>query len=171
MKSVFVLGELRYCGVVTSGTNSRTSVYLRIGDEKAGYTDAHIEGVFHAEFSSILLRNHPEFLDKQTWQSLNPPGFKYLGNGVDAVKQGKAGQKMSNTLHAEGFLIEYSRSTQENDFNGFSARLFRGDASVWAIAENHSKIRRKLKLTIGFYQKLDATMDEAFFKGLVKQDP
>lgn len=90
LKAVYVLGGLRCCGVITSGTNSRTTVYLRIGSVKDGYTDAHIEGVFHAEFSSILLRNHAALLDKQAWQSLNPPCFKYLGNGVDAVKQGKA---------------------------------------------------------------------------------
>ena len=117
--------------------------------------------MFHAEFSSILLRNHAALFDKRAWQSLNPPGFEYLGNVVDAVKQGKAGLKLSAALHGQGFLTE-------NDFNGFAARLFGGVAHVWAIAGKHPKIRKKLELTIGFYRKLDGTMDEKLFKGLVK---
>lgn len=168
LDAVYVLDELRYYGVTTSGTNSRIRVYLNIGSEKAGYTEAHIEGVFHAEFSSILLRENPEFLDEAAWEALNPPGFKYLGNGVEAVKQKKAGQRLTETLHDQGFLIEYSQSTLENDLNGFAARLFTGDPRLWTIAEKHPKIRRKLELAIEFYQHLDATLDEAFFKGLIK---
>lgn len=124
--------------------------------------------MFHVEFSSILLRNHAALLEKQLWQALNPPGFKYLGNVVDAVKQGKAGLKLSVALHGQGFLTEYACSTLENDFNGFAARLFGGVAHVWAIAGKHPKIRKKLEPTIGFYRKLDGTMDEKFFKGQVK---
>ena len=167
LKAVYVLAELRYSGVITSGTNSRTSVYLKIGDEKRGFTDAHIEGVFHAEFSSILLRNHAVLLDKDAWQAVNPSGFKYLGNGVDAVKQKKAATTLRDDLHGQGFLVEYAQSTLENDFNGFAKMLFNGERGLWEAAERFPKIRRKLDLTLAFYQKIDASFTEAFFRSLV----
>lgn len=164
LKTVYVLSELRYRGVVTSGTNSRTCVYLKMGDERAGYTPAHVQGTFHAEFSSILMRNHPQFLDKEAWQNANPAGFQYLGDGVDAVKQGKAGLKSETALLEKGFLSQYGCSTLENDFNGLTIRLFAGDASLWALAEQYPRIRAKLQLALSFYQQLDPSFTETFFK-------
>jgi hypothetical protein len=167
LKAVYVLAELRYSGVITSGTNSRTSVYLKMGDAKKGFTDAHIEGVFHAEFSSILLRNHARHLDKDAWNAVNPPGFRYLGNGVDAVRQKVAGTVLRDDLHEKGFLVEYAQSTLENDLNGFAKMLFNGEAELWEVAARFPKVQRKLDLTLAFYQKIDAAFSEAFFRSLV----
>lgn len=168
LKTVFVLAELRYSGVITSGTNSRTSLYLKIGDEKKGFTDAHIEGVFHAEFSSILLRKHARHFDPAAWQAVNPPGFAYLGNGVDAVKQKKAGLTLREEMHQAGFLVEYAQSTLENDLNGIAKMLFNGESALWEIAARFPKIRRKLDLTLAFYQKIDPAFTETFFRKLVR---
>jgi hypothetical protein len=168
LKAVYVLAELRYSGVITSGTNSRTSLYLKIGDERKGFTDAHIEGVFHAEFSSILLRKHARYFDQAAWQAVNPPGFAYLGNGVDAVKQKKAGLTLREAMHQAGFLVEYAQSTMENDLNGIAKMLFNGESALWEIAARFPKIRRKLDLTLAFYQKIDPAFIEAFFRKLVR---
>lgn len=166
LKHVYVLAELRYSGIVTSGTNSRTAVYLKVGEPRRGFTDAHIERTFHAEFSSILLRNRPADFDAEAWLAVNPPDFVYLGTGVDAVKQRKAGLTLSDTLHQEGFLREYSRSTMENDVNGFAAMMFTGDPALWDIASRFPRIRAKLDLMLRFFQKLDPVFDEAYFRAL-----
>ncbi len=167
LKGIHVLAELRYSGVITSGTNSRTCVYLKIGDARRGYTEEHIEGVFHAEFSSILLRNCAGHLDRVAWEAVNPAGFQYLGNGVDAVKQNKAGQILREDLHEQGFFKEYAQSTLENDFNGFAKMLFNGEAERWSVAARYPKIRRKLELTLDFYRALHPGFTEAFFRSLV----
>lgn len=167
LKAVFVFAELRYSGVITSGTNSLNSVYLKTGDVKQGFTDTHIEGVFHAEFSSILLRNHAAFLDKEAWQAANPAGFQYLGNGVDAVKQKKAATTLRDDLHEQGFLVEYAQSTLENDLNGFAKMLFNGEPELWRVAAKFPKVRRKLDLSLAFYQKIDASFTEVCFRSLV----
>ncbi|WP_145293881.1 hypothetical protein [Planctopirus ephydatiae] len=166
LRTIYVLSELKYSGVITSGTNSRNAVYLKIGDVNKGFTDAHNEAVLHAELSSILLRNQPKFLDENAWKSVNPPDFKYLGSGVDAVKQKKAGLKLDERLHEQGFLKEYAQSNLENDFNAFAAMIFAGDGSIWPIAEKHAAIRKKLDLTIGFYHQLDPVFTEDYFRKL-----
>ncbi len=104
LKAVYVLSELCYRGVVTSGTNSSTSVYLKVGPDNSRYTDPYIEGTFHAEFSSILIRNHADLLDKEAWQQANPQDFTYPGDGVEAVKQGKARRSYEKSLLEQGFL-------------------------------------------------------------------
>lgn len=164
LKAVYVLSQLRYRGVVTSGTNSRTCVYVKLGDPQAGYTPAHVEGTFHAELSSILIRNHPQFLDKEAWQQANPSCFQYLGDGVEAVKQGKAGVKTETALLEKGFLSQYACSTLENDFNGLTIRLFAGDATLWTLARQYPRIQTKLEIALSFYRQLDPAYTEAFFK-------
>lgn len=165
LKKVVVLSHLRYCGVPTGGTNSATAVYVQVGDVRSGYTDEWLERVFHAEFSSILLRNLD--LDKDAWAGHNPPGFNYLGNGVDAIKQGRHGLRLEQQLHSEGFLKEYSKSTLENDFNAFAASIFAGDKAIWGLAEQFPKLQGKLKLTIAFYQAIDSNWTEAKFRSFV----
>lgn len=164
--ALYLLGELRYRGVVTSGTNSRRAVYLKIGTVQEGFTPAHVEGVLHAEFSSILIRNRPQYLDQDAWKAANPPGFAYLGDGVDAVKQGKARTRLDDALNARGFLSQYGQSTLENDFNGFAHHLWTGDPTLWQLAARHPSIQRKLTLALRFYQQLNPKLDEAFFQGL-----
>lgn len=166
LHTLYLLGELRYRGVITSGTNSRTAVYVKIGPMEKGFTARHNEGVFHAEFSSILIRNRPKFLDQEAWKAANPPGFTYLGDGVDAVKQGKARTKADSSLNAQGFLSQYSQSTLENDFNGYAARLWTGDAALWQLAKEHPPIQQKLTLVLRFYGQLHPKLDEAFFRNI-----
>lgn len=170
LRTLYLLGELRYRGVITSGTNSRTAVYVKIGPVEKGFTARHNEGVFHAEFSSILIRNRPQFLDQEAWKAAIPPGFSYLGDGVDAVKQGKARTKADSMLNAQGFLSQYSQSTLENDFNGYAARLWTGDAALWQLAKEHSPIQRKLTLVLQFYQQLHDQLDEPFFRNLISRN-
>lgn len=166
LRTLYLLGELRYRGVVTSGTNSRTDVYVKIGPVENGFTARHNESVFHAEFSSILIRNRPQFLDQDAWKAANPPGFSYLGDGVEAVKQGKASTRGDDMLNAQGFVSQYSQSTLENDFNGYAARLWTGDAALWQLAKKHPPIHRKLALVLGFYQQIHPTLDAAFFRNI-----
>lgn len=167
LSAVYVLAELEYSGVRTGGTNSRTVVYVTVGEPRLGYTDAQIEGVFHAEFSSILLRNHRRRFDAEAWRQINPPGFEYLGNGVEAVRQGRAGLALDPALHEAGFHKQYSQSTLENDFNAFAAVLFSGDATRWDTVDRYPKLARKLRLAVGLYEQIHPALTEAYFRSLI----
>ena len=170
LEAVCVLSELKFFGVSAGGTNSSSdTVYLNFGNEQKRHSDAQNEALFHAEFSSILLRNHPAAFDAEAWQRINPPGFQYLGNGVDAVRQQKAGQEPSEELERQGFLVQYSQSSVENDFNDLAAPLLSGDAALWEQAERFPKLKEKLALTVAFYHKLNPTFTEAYFCSLVKR--
>ena len=163
LKEVFAVGRLEYYGVVTGGTNSRDAVYVVIHPR---FPTVGIERVFHAEFSSILRRNHPKFLDEEAWQKINPPGFHYLGNGVQAIREGKAGQGASDALHRDGFIVQYAQSSLENDFNGIADRLFTGDTAFWNACEQHPKLMAKADLAIAFYTKLHPSFTKAWFLAL-----
>jgi dipeptidyl-peptidase-4 len=167
LKKVYGVARLEYSGVATGGTNSKTAVYVI---SNAKYSSRQIERIVHAEFSSILLRNHRRHLDTAAWQQINPPGFSYRGNGVQAVREGKASGTFKESLHQEGFLHDYSQASLEEDFNSYAGCLFIGDEELWKTMDRHPKIKAKASLVMAFYEKLDAQFSETFFASLRRDE-
>ena len=163
LQAVYVLGGLEYRGVATGGAISRDAVYVVVGNR---YSAAVVERVFHAEFSSILLRNDPQFFDADRWQQINPPGFQYLGSGVEAVRRKQASNRLQPALHENGFLHDYSQASIEEDFNSHAALLFMGDPAYWEAVERYPLVRAKAELTMDFYGRLDAAFSREFFPAL-----
>lgn len=168
LRKVYVVSRLEYFGIATGGTNSRTAVYVA---NNGKYRSRSIEEVFHAEFSSILLRNRAKDFDEAAWRAINPPDFAYRGNGVQAIKKGEAGQRLDSELNKAGFVIEYAESSLENDFNAIAGRLFMGDDAFWRVAEQYPKVMAKVDLAIAFYAKLDASFTKEKFLSLRQPEP
>ena len=168
LKVIYVLHKLKYCGINASGTNSKSNVYVVNRGSHQGYTDSWIEGTFHAEFSSILLRNSPQHLDKLAWKKQNLQPFKYGMSGVQAVKLGKSRQELDRSFHVKGFLHQYATSTVENDFNSIAEQLFLGNPRLWTAARKHQRINNKMMLVIAFYHKIDPRFSKSFFVNLAR---
>ena len=165
---VYVVGRLAYSGVPTGGTNSRNSVYLANSGKAS---DAVLEGIFHAEFSSILLRNLPLNFDANLWQEINPSDFHYLGSGVQAIKQQRASQQLDEDLQKAGFLHAYAQASLEEDFNSIAARLLMGDAALWRAVAQFPKVKEKTEMVMAFYGRLDAQFTRAWFESLRRAGP
>src|SRR5688500_18070620 len=67
VKKIYVLDDIYFYGVRYGGTNSIDRVYITNRGLDKGYSDQFIERLFHAEFSSILLRNLSYYMNKTTW--------------------------------------------------------------------------------------------------------
>lgn len=163
LKTVYVVGGLEYFGVSTGGTNSRNAVYVVSGRK---FSTADLERIFHAEFSSILLRNFPDSLDQAAWRQINLADFKYRGSGAQAVKDKQVSVALRDDLHSQGFLNEYAQASLEEDFNSFAGRLFLGDAKLWSVIEKHPKVRAKSELVIAFFEKCDVSLTRDYFRSL-----
>lgn len=165
LQRVYVVGSLAYRGVPTGGTNSRSAVYLA-NTGKASNSDSALEGIFHAEFSSILLRNLPQQLDTKRWREINPPDFRYLGSGVQAIKWQQASRRLDADLHSAGFLHAYAQASLEEDFNSIAARLLMGDEGLWGAVAQFPKVKEKTDLVISFYGGQDAQFTQSWFQAL-----
>lgn len=163
LQRVFVVGKLAYSGVPTGGTNSRSAVYLANSGKAS---DAVLEGIFHAEFSSILLRNLPQHLDTKRWLEINPPDFRYLGSGVQAIKQQQASRRLDAALQEAGFLHAYAQASLEEDFNSIASRLLMGDEALWRSVAQFPKVKEKTMLVMAFYSRLDPQFTRAWFEAL-----
>lgn len=166
LDSVYVVEKLRFRGVSAGGTNSKNNIYLANRGIEKGDTNRFIESVFHAELSSILLRNKPQYIDKTSWLDINPSTFKYGRSGVDAIKKGMSSQVSDTTNYNRGFFTEYATSSFENDFNSVSKRVFIGDAHFWTTVNKYPPLKEKVALVVQFYNQVDPRFTLDYFKGL-----
>lgn len=151
LKKIYLLGRLEYSGAVTAGTRSKSAIYLVC---RPSYSSFDFERILHAEYSSILFHQFPQHFDHDAWHKLNPPDFKYLGGGVQAVRSGKSSRHFDDALQEQGFLHQYAQASIEEDFNSHAARLLIGDAAYWQAVERHPKLKAKSDFVSRFYANI-----------------
>jgi len=165
LAQVFVFKSMKFYGLPYGGTNYHSTVFLSDDSENPLFTNEYIEQVFHHEFSSILIRNYPEYFDKTKWLLLNPPGFKYGKGGADAISQGTASMDLDPSLIIQGFLSEYSTASLEEDINVLVQNLFTGGREFWSELELNDAIREKTRILISFYHRINPVFTESYFRG------
>lgn len=169
LKEVYILNYISFYGVEYGGTNSNDVVYITNQGGINGYTDEYIEQIFHAEFSSIILRNYAgEDFDKD-WCSINPKEFRYGDGGVSEIKTGKAGLDYTEYYFKNGFLYEYAMSGSENDFNSIAKNLFCPSKHFWNLYGKYINISKKINHTIKLYHSADTTFNLIYFKNFNRQ--
>ncbi len=152
LKTVFLMSDLEFYGKSYGGTHSRTAVYLRIGNDKRIWSDVFLTSRLHSEFSSILIQNYD--FPTTRWQALNTAGFKYSGSGVEVLGTKKLYGQTEELLE-QGFLVRYSQSSLENDFNMLSDWLFTRPEKLAELCQKHELLASKRTLAIEFYASID----------------
>jgi hypothetical protein len=168
LKAVYFLKDMKFYNVGYGGTNSTDALYLTNDGIASGYTNLYLEQTFHHEFSSILYRNFPSYMDNAAWKAANVNNFDYNDPeaGVGAIRNNESSQDLDTTLCAKGFLTQYSLSGMENDINTFAQNMFSPSENFWLYADRYPRINKKVKLLIAFYNKIDPIFTEAYFRNL-----
>lgn len=159
LKKIYVLKDIDFYGQSFGGTNSTDIIYLT----NVGYTDQFLEQLFHAEFSSILLRNYSSYFDETKWKSNNTNKFKYGKDGVDALKNNLCSEKFDGKFNEKGFINQYATSSMENDFNSFAKNIFLPKPEFKELIKKYDLIKSKRTLFIEFYGKIDKTFSDDYF--------
>lgn len=161
---IYVLNSIEFHGISISGTISGRNVYIAY----PGIADILVELTFHHEFSHILFNNFRNYFDRESWEKANPNSFQYGKGGLAFIKQNRPSNLFDATLHEEGFLNEYSRSSLDEDFSSIAAHLFLGSVRFWKIVSQYPRIKEKTDLVVAFYHNIDSEFDESFFKSIAK---
>ena len=171
LKAVYFLKSMSFFGVGYGATNSNDVVYISSNGMAKGYTDFYLEKSFHHEFSSILFRNYPSVLDTVEWKKANGNGFDYNDpeNGVGAIRSKKSSEELDTALARIGMLTQYAMSSLENDVNTIAQNLFLPDNNFWDITDHYPLIRKKVKLLIAFYNKINPIFTEQYFRKINTQ--
>jgi hypothetical protein len=169
LTSVYLFKSMKFYGVPYGGTNFRNYIYLASDETNPNFTDAFVEGVFHHEFSSILMRNYAAYFDRNGWMKINPEGFRYGNGGTAAIINGEASLAFDYLLNEQGFLTRYSQSSLEEDANVFAQHLFDDNWEFWSIVEVNEKVRQKATLLINFYHSIDPEFTEEYFRNFYRR--
>ena len=157
------MDEIEFFGQAFGGTNSRDAVYLSNKGKDNGYSNFYLEQLFHAEFSSILLRNFNYWFNAENWLRINPSDFDYGDGGVQALKDDRDSESPDKRWNKMGFINQYATSSMENDFNSFAKNLWRPREGFYNLVETYPAIKSKRELTIEFYQMLHSSLTKEFF--------
>ena len=150
LEHIYLLGKLSFQERDYGGTHTGKSMYI-VWDRSRKYTPEFVLERLHSEFSSILRDQHA-FPNGQ-WNEVNPAGFTYSGTGFEMLGSASI-YDATETDQDNGFLVQYSKSSLENDFNIMSAWLFTRPAELDALGLQHERLQRKLTLTEAFYESL-----------------
>ncbi len=170
LKAIYFLKSISFYDVGYGGTNSTDALYLTDDGTGTGYSDLYLEQTFHHEYSSILYRNHPSFINEKEWKKANIKDFDYNDpeNGVGAIRNNESSQDLDTALCKKGFLTQYSLSGIENDINTFAQNIFSPSEGFWKIVDQYPRIKKKVKILIDFYNKIDDHFTDDYFKKLNK---
>lgn len=168
LRTVYFLKSMKFFDVGYGGTNSSDALYLTNNGTELGFTELYMEQTIHHEYSSILYRRHPQWLDTRAWMTANISGFNYNDpeNGVGAIRNNASSQELDSNLCKKGFLTQYSQSSLENDLNTFAQNLFSPSEGFWQLADRFPRINKKVKLFISFYHRIDPAFTEEYFRKL-----
>jgi len=100
LKNVYFLKTMKFYDVAYGGTNSNDALYLTNNGKANGYTDLYLEQTFHHEYSSILFRNHPSYLNERLWLKANTSDFAYTDpeQGIGAIRNNQSSQDLDTAL-------------------------------------------------------------------------
>ncbi len=166
LKAVYFLKEMQFFNTPFGGTNSADNLYLTSNGISLGYTNDYLEQTFYHEFSSILFRNHPGYLDTAAWNKANEPGFIYNdpAEGVGAIQNHQSSQDIDTILCNKGILTQYALSAMENDLNTLAQNLFCPKQGFWKAVDKYPRLKIKVKLLIDFYGRFNPAYRENYFR-------
>ncbi len=153
LTDIFLSEELVFYGKNFGGSNSKSGLYIQSQSQNAarGVSDEFLLGLLYSEFSSILYRNYQ--FPKAEWAAVNPNDFKYVGTGR-AMLGSKNLYGQTEDLMRKGFLIKYSQSNIENDFNMITRWLFTKRKKLNELCEKYPKIKVKREIAERFYKTI-----------------
>ncbi len=155
LNKIYVVQTLQFYGLRYGGTNSLTNIYLC----NRGFSDEWLEMAFHAEFSSLLLRQNNQAFDRGQWNLLNDSAMHYGQSGVEALKTGNTSIVFNEELAGKGFLYPYALSSFENDFNSIAENLMMDRKEFWDLAKSHPRIMAKTRMVMQFYLHINKQFD------------
>lgn len=157
LTDIYLLSDLHCFDREFGGTNSTSSVYLRVGTRADGYTDRVLLATLHEEFSSILFRQYD--FPTGVWQELSGGEYAYPNNSVEILGEAGLKEVASEDLLRRGFLTRYAASSLENDYNEYAGWMFVWPDLLCNYGSHYPTIQAKASMVNAFYRSIQPQME------------
>lgn len=154
LTDIYLIKGLKFYGRSFGGTYDNSAIYISSEGQSEAHTEEYLLSTMHSELSSIFFCNYWSEFPRKAWYAANVEGWEYKGTGVEMLGQEDIfGQ--SEELLGRGFLVKYSQSSLENDFNMFAFWAFTRAERLEELAAKYERIKKKYELVVQFYEKID----------------
>ena len=165
LKAIYFAGVFEDDGLKYSGTYDqyRKIVYIVDNGQK---NDTRAMRTFHHEFSSLLLKNHPFWID--LWIDNNPKNFRYFRekySWTTIVKKVNLITKGSEQDYEKGFMRVHGQTSIENDFNEYSGMILTNPEKFKKLMDKYPRLRGKFLVWLKFYHEIDPIFTEEYLFG------
>lgn len=166
VSQIFIGGTLTYNGRSVGGFQFLGIIFIATGDKDAGApTDEFVTRALHHEISHSLLDANWTRFDAGRFQANLPPGFAYNNEntGVVLEKYGSANEDvMSLELLRSGFLVEWAKRNQNEDFASYAEVLLARPGVLFELFKPDSRVGRKARIVREFYLSIDPRFEQMF---------
>lgn len=164
LKSIHFAGEIEHDGFNYAGSYDpfRHIIFL-VSD---GWSDEKYPiGIFHHEFSSLLLKSHSLVINP--WFDQNPANFEYLYDSRRGRREiyESVSPKGTEKDFENGFMSSYGQTDFENDFNEYSKMIFTYPMRFKELMNRYPRVRGKFLAWLKFYQEIDPVFTETYLFG------
>ena len=155
LSHIFLTGNLEVCGQERDSWIWHTRLYVGNLSMSRGYSDSHLEGYMHRDFSRMLVSHYSHLFPVRQWQAANEAGWQY------AIVQGEPGDleekpySRSDDLLERGFLVNYSQKDMTADFAMFAYWFFTKPEELERLSSRYDRIKKKHSLVKGFYNAIE----------------
>jgi hypothetical protein len=156
IKSLNLFNKIKFRGSSAGGIHHNGHIWLTIGNYPEYSINTIYQEILHHEFSSIIYRQS-EFEKKLVWKKISPNyeySIKFLKKCLDNIEFGNASGE--DILH-KGFLLNYSATDDENDFNVYAEYMFVHPKKIKSFYQRHPLVVKKAKLFKEFYREAGYT--------------
>ncbi len=157
LKTIALAKRMSFYGVDYGATCGPGVIFMAVRPEM---DEDYLFLAFHHELAHLLLHQKP-FQNLKRWEALNPGGFVYPNNAIQAagIKRGMTQPEML----AQGFLSDFCRSSFSEDFCYFSAFFFLDPGRYHYLLEQYPKLKAKFELWLDYYHDLDPRFTAEYF--------
>jgi hypothetical protein len=150
IRSVYLFKNLKYRDIAVGGLSNGKDILVCLDNYSGSIKHVYLRTLFH-EFSSNIYKAAP-FYKKIQWKT---SGSEYENNNVflkKCLEDYDFCNKTSRDLLQNGFIKNYSRTNEENDFNVYAEMLYTNPAGLKALAKEYPLIKIKLNIVKSFYR-------------------
>lgn len=158
IKSLNLFNRIIFRGSRAGGFHHSGHVWLTIGNYPEEKIPIIYQEILHHEFSSIIYKQ-PSLFDKTLiWKKISP-GYEYslqfLKKCLDNINFGNAS---NDEILYKGYLLNYSTTDDENDFNVYAEHVFMHPDLLKIYYQKYPLVAKKARLFKQMYR-------DAGFKG------
>jgi len=150
LKRIYLFENLKYLNVDVGGLSDGNDIWVCLDNYTSPLEEVYAR-IIHHEFSSNIYKSVP-FYKRLSWKNLGVGYDTSMEFLKKCLQNHSFAIQVTEYLLQNGFLKNYSRTNDENDFNVYAETLYSSPFTLKALSKKYHLIKIKLQKVKEFYK-------------------